>query len=156
MPMSQVISAYKLNSLFFDKFSLLGTGDRMRLVGFSMFLLLGSCFQVHAATGYSREFIQCMNASRGVADQAEKCLKKEQNDHAKLLQQNYKKYLKANPTRTEQIRKEHKIWEDRRDQRCKSSNTGKYAHVQVVECKLAMTIEQSNRYASRSFVPSKR
>lgn len=134
----------------------MGTGDIMRLVGLSIILLASSICQVQAGIGYSREFIQCMNTARGEPEKTERCLKSEKKDHAKLLKQNYKKLLKANPERREQLRAEHKVWEDKLEQRCESSKSGKYAKMQVAECELGLTIEQSNRYESRSFVPKNR
>lgn len=128
----------------------------MRLVGLSIILLASSICQVQAGIGYSREFIQCMNTARGEPEKAERCLKSEKKDHAKLLKQNYKKLLKANPERREQLRAEHKVWKDKLEQRCESSKSGKYAKMQVAECELGLTIEQSNRYESRSFVPKNR
>lgn len=128
----------------------------MRLVGLSMVMLMGSLFHVQAATGYSKTFIQCMNEAKGIPEASEKCLKTESKDHNKLLKKNYKKYLKANPARSDLIKSDHRTWKNKRDQQCQFSTTGKYAKVQTAECKLAMTIAQSNRYESRSFVPAKK
>jgi uncharacterized protein YecT (DUF1311 family) len=128
----------------------------MRLVGLSIVMFVGSLFHVQAATGYSKTFIQCMNEAKGIPEASEKCLKKENKDHNKLLKKNYKKYLKANPVRADLIKSDHRAWQKKRDQQCQFSTMGKYAKVQTAECKLAMTIAQSNRYDSRSFVPAKK
>lgn len=128
----------------------------MRLVGLSIAIFTSSFFYVQAATGYSKDFVQCMNEAKGVPAASEKCLKKESKVHKKLLKSNYKKYLKANPQRADLIKSDHQTWQKNRDQQCQFSSTGKYSKVQTAECKLAMTIAQSNRYESRSFVPVKK
>ncbi|ANF81833.1 DUF1311 domain-containing protein [Acinetobacter sp. NCu2D-2] len=124
----------------------------MRLFGFGLVMVASTFFQAQAATGYSKQFIQCMSQSSGQTANKEKCLKKELKAHQKLLKGNYKNYLKVNPQRVETIKQEHRRFEKQRDQQCNMTSTGKYAKVQQYECALAMTIEQSNRYESRSKV----
>lgn len=87
-------------------------------------LLMASCLgtmalQVQAATGYSQEYIQCMNFSYGNTAKLQKCVKKELKAQNKRLKKNYKTYLELNEGYRNNIRDQHTVWQRKLSQQCK-------------------------------------
>lgn len=107
--------------------------------------------QVQAATGYSQEYMQCMNFSYGNTAKLQKCVKKELKAQNKRLKKNYKTYLELNADYRNNIREQHTVWQRKLSQQCKLTINTQYAQIKQGQCALEIVKDQANLYQSRSY-----
>ena len=124
----------------------------MRFAWLLTAILAATAVHTQAAQDYSREYSQCMKFTYGDRTKTEKCIAKELKEQTKILKKSYKNYLKLNANNAAVVKNHYALFESRLDKQCGRIRAGNYTKIQQGQCALAMVIEQSNYYQSRSFV----
>ncbi|ATO20391.1 DUF1311 domain-containing protein [Acinetobacter sp. LoGeW2-3] len=124
----------------------------MRFAWLLTAVLVGTALNTQAAQDYSKEYSQCMKFTYGDRAKTEKCVAKELKGQTKILKKSYKNYLKLNANNAAVVKNQHVLFESRLNKQCGRIRAGNYTKIQQGQCALAMVIEQSNYYQSRSFV----
>lgn len=123
----------------------------MRFAWLLTVILTGTAVHTQAAQDYSKEYSQCMKFTYGDHTKTEKCIAKELKSQTKILKKSYKNYLKLTSTNPAVARSQFSLFESRLNRQCGRIRAGQYSKIQQGQCALAMVIDQSNYYQSRSF-----
>ncbi|WP_407305142.1 lysozyme inhibitor LprI family protein [Acinetobacter sp.] len=103
------------------------------------------------AQGYSDEYNKCLNISYGQAATVKKCVDKELKTQGKILNKNYKKYLKNSSDHLSNIKQQHQLWVNRLNQQCYYNVSSASIELQQARCVLEMTMERAYYYQTKQF-----